>query len=192
MVLFLTSCDRNRLTQMTDDGVILAFGDSLTVGIGTSASTAYPSILSELSGHTVINAGISGETTEQGLRRWANAIEEAEPQLIILLEGGNDILRNKKHHQIKQNLAEMIEYAQENQIDVVLIGVPAKNILFTVAPFYNELAKEYSLVYSADLLPDLLRDFSSKSDAIHLNQKGYKILAESIHEILVSKGALTN
>ena len=192
ILLLLTSCDRNRLTQMEDDGIILAFGDSLTVGVGTSPATAYPSILSELSGHAVINAGVSGETTSEGLGRWPEIIEQTAPQLIILLEGGNDILRNKNHQKIKQNLAEMIEYAQEKQIEVVLIGVPAKNILFSVAPFYNELAKEYSLIYSANLLPDLLRDANYKSDAIHLNEKGYHILAQSIHEMLIAKGALTN
>ncbi len=117
-------------------------------------------------------------------------IEQTDPQLIILLEGGNDILRNKDHRQIKQNLAAMIEYAQQNHIDVVLVGVPAKNILFSVAPFYNELAEEYSLVYAEDLLSNLLRNPRYKSDAIHLNQQGYGILAESIHELLISRGAL--
>lgn len=190
VALSLTSCEQRTLTKISDDGVILAFGDSLTVGVGTTATTAYPSVLANLSGRTVFNSGVSGEVTAQGLLRLAEMIELTEPQLIILLEGGNDILRNTDHRRIKSNLAAMIETAQENQIEVVLIGVPAKNILFTVAPFYKELADEYSLVYAEDLLINLLRNPRYKSDAIHLNQQGYRILAESIHELLLSRGAL--
>ncbi|OEU72651.1 MAG: arylesterase [Desulfuromonadales bacterium C00003068] len=186
----LTSCEQRTITRIPNDGVILAFGDSLTVGVGTPPTTDYPTVLAKLSGRMVINSGVSGEVTAQGLFRLPEVIEQTDPQLIILLEGGNDILRNKDHRQIKQNLAAMIEYAQQNHIDVVLVGVPAKNILFSVAPFYNELAEEYSLVYAEDLLSNLLRNPRYKSDAIHLNQQGYGILAESIHELLISRGAL--
>jgi lysophospholipase L1-like esterase len=186
----LTSCEQRTITRIPNDGVILAFGDSLTVGVGTPPTTDYPTVLAKLSGRSVINSGVSGEVTAQGLFRLPEVIEQTDPQLIILLEGGNDILRNKDHRQIKQNLAAMIEYAQQNHIDVVLVGVPAKNILFSVAPFYNELAEEYSLVYAEDLLSNLLRNPRYKSDAIHLNQQGYGILAESIHELLISRGAL--
>lgn len=186
----LTSCEQRTITRIHDDGVILAFGDSLTVGVGTTPTTDYPTVLARLSGRTVINSGVSGEVSAQGLLRLPEVLEQTDPQLIILLEGGNDILRNKDHRQIKQNLAAMIEYAQQNHIDVVLIGVPAKNILFSVAPFYNELAEEYSLVYAEDLLSNLLRNPRYKSDAIHLNQQGYAILAESIHKLLIARGAL--
>ncbi len=190
VAFILTSCEQRTITKIADDGIILAFGDSLTVGVGTPPATDYPTVLNKLSGRTVINSGVSGEVTAQGLLRLPEVIAQTDPQLIILLEGGNDILRNKDHRQIKQNLAAMIEYAQENHIDVVLVGVPAKNILFSVAPFYNELAEEYSLVYAEDLLSNLLRNPRYKSDAIHLNQQGYGILAESIHELLISRGAL--
>lgn len=186
----LTSCDNKKLTEIPNDGIILAFGDSLTVGVGSELSKSYPSVLAQLSGRTVINAGVSGELTAQGLLRLPEVITQTNPHLLILLEGGNDILRNRDHQQIKKNLAAMIEYAQENQIDVVLVGVPNKNILLTVAPFYNELANEYSLVYAEELLSNLLRNPHLKSDAIHLNQKGYQVFAESIYEILRSRGAL--
>lgn len=188
--IILTGCEQRQLTKIPDDGTILAFGDSLTVGVGTSAATSYPSVLAELSGRTVVNSGVSGEITAQGLLRLPKVIAQTAPQLIILLEGGNDILRNRDHRQIKSNLAAMIEIAHENHIDVVLLGVPAKNILLSVAPFYKELAEEYSLVYAEDLLSNLLRSPRYKSDAIHLNQQGYRLLAESINELLIARGAL--
>lgn len=190
VALTLTSCEQRTISKIPKNGIILAFGDSLTVGIGTAHTTNYPTVLAKLSGRTVINSGVSGEVTAQGLLRLPEMIAQTDPQLIVLLEGGNDILRNTAHRRIKSNLAAMIETAQENQIEVVLIGVPAKNILFTVAPFYKELADEYSLVYAEDLLSNLLRNPRYKSDAIHLNQQGYRILAESIHELLLSRGAL--
>ena len=70
-LLLVTGCERQLLSPLPADGVILAFGDSLTVGVGADSSRSYPSVLEELTGLRVINAGVSGETTGGGLRRWS-------------------------------------------------------------------------------------------------------------------------
>jgi lysophospholipase L1-like esterase len=190
-LFFLQACsDSNILTPVPQDGVILAFGDSLTVGVGTSDVYSYPAVLAELSGRKVIGAGVSGEETTQGLTRLPKVIDDVNPDLLILLEGGNDILRNKNLQNTKQNLAAMIELAQSRSLQVVLIGVPEKKIFSNVAPLYEELAEQYNLVFADNLLSDLLRDNEYKSDAVHLNQHGYRLMAESIHKLLVKHGAL--
>lgn len=190
-LLFLQACSESiSLTPIPRDGVILAFGDSLTVGVGTSSAYSYPAVLAELSGYKVVGAGVSGEETTQGLIRLPKVIDEVNPDLLILLEGGNDILRNKNVHNTKQNLAAMIELAQSRNVQVVLIGVPEKKIFSDVAPLYEELAEQYHLVFADDLLSGLLRDNEYKSDAVHLNQQGYRMMAESIHKLLVKHGAL--
>ncbi len=190
-LLLLQACsDSNSLATIPQDGVILAFGDSLTVGVGTTDAYSYPAVLAQLSGRKVIGAGVSGEETTQGLIRLPLVIDEVNPDLLILLQGGNDILRNKNLHNTKQNLAAMIELAQARSIQVVLIGVPEKKIFSDVAPLYEELAEQYSLVFADDLLSGLLRDNEYKSDAVHLNQQGYRVMAESIHRLLVKHGAL--
>jgi len=190
-LLFLQACsDSKSLTPIPEDGVILAFGDSLTVGVGASDAYSYPAILMELSGRQVIGVGVSGEETTQGLLRLPKVMDEVNPDLLILLEGGNDILRNKNMRNTKQHLAAMIELAQSRGVQVVLIGVPEKKLFSDVVPLYEELAEQYNLVFADDLLSGLLRDNEYKSDAVHLNQQGYRVMAESILQLLVKHGAL--
>lgn len=191
LILNLYACsDSPTLNQIPEDGVILAFGDSLTVGVGASERHSYPQVLSMLSGRKVISAGVSGEETSEGVKRLPAVLDEVRPNLLILLQGGNDILRNRNLHQAKQNLATMIENADSRDIDVVLIGVPEKKLFSDSAPLYQELADEYALVYSDDILSGLIRKNEYKSDSVHLNQKGYYKMAESIFELLVEHGAL--
>ena len=133
---------------------------------------------------------MSGEETKQGLVRLPEVLDQFQPSLVVLLQGGNDILRNRNLQQTKQNLANMIELMQSRSIDIVLVGVPEKKLFSDVAPFYEQLASEYDLVFVDDLLSDLLRNKEYKSDAVHLNKQGYRILAESIHQMLVKHGAL--
>ena len=103
MGLTLQACGDAKLTPVPHDATILAFGDSLTYGKGVEEDQSYHSVLEHLSSREVINAGISGETTKQGLARLASILEESDPHLMILLEGGNDILRNQNLSETKQN-----------------------------------------------------------------------------------------
>ena len=178
------------LNPIPSDGAILAFGDSLTVGVGVSKEYSYPAVLQHLSERRVVSAGGSGEETQQGLGRLPDELDQVQPDLVVLLQGGNDILRNRNLQKSKQNLASMIELIQSKDIDVLLVGVPAKKLFSDVAPLYKQLADEYKLVFVEDVLSGLLRNNEFKSDAVHLNEQGYRILAESIHETLVKNGAL--
>lgn len=94
LACILMGCESSRLEPLKEGDVILAFGDSLTVGVGTQKQNSYPSVLARLTGTTVINAGVSGETTAEGLVRLSRLLDEHRPGLLILLEGGNDILRS--------------------------------------------------------------------------------------------------
>ena len=174
------------------DGTILAFGDSLTYGVGVSEDYAYPSVLSDLTGLEVINEGVSGEVTEDGLSRFSEVIFETQPDLVILLEGGNDILRGKNLQQTKHNLSSMISIAHDQGIQVVLIAVPAKNIFSSTAKFYTELAEEHDIILDRTLVASLLKDHQYKSDPIHFNKAGYRVMAESIKQLLIKNNALKN
>ncbi|MDH3510831.1 MAG: arylesterase [Gammaproteobacteria bacterium] len=187
--LALQSCSDPKLSFVPEGGTILAFGDSLTLGVGTDKRNSYPSVLSALSGRQVVNAGVSGETTDRGLERLPEQLSQTNPDLLILLEGGNDILRNKDFAATKRNLAAMIELAQNRGVQVVLLGVPEKRLFLGVAPFYADLAEDYQLVFEDQLVATLLRNSDYKSDPIHLNAKGYRVLAEKIHALLQDNGA---
>lgn len=190
IALVLAGCDQPELTPIPPDGTLLAFGDSLTEGVGTSRAQSYPAVLAELSDREVINVGISGETTEQGLARFGRLLDQHQPDLVLLLEGGNDILRNLDPARTKANLAAMIEQARERGIELVLIAVPQKSLFSDAAPFYRELADDYPVVFEDDLIADLLRQVQYKSDSIHFNSQGYRVMAESLYELLVEEGAL--
>ncbi|WP_425557236.1 arylesterase [Corallincola platygyrae] len=190
LVLSLSGCSEPKLTPLYYDATILAFGDSLTAGYGVEKEHSYPAVLAELSRRKVVNAGVSGETTSQGRERFASVVQTNQPDLIILIEGGNDILRNHSPQQAKANLAAMIEHAQLSGIPVVLIGVPEKNLFSSSAPFYRELAEEYDLVFDGELMAELQRSPSLKSDYVHFNKAGYRELAESIYQLLQDNGAL--
>jgi lysophospholipase L1-like esterase len=136
-----------------------------------------------------VNAGVSGETTEEGLVRLPRVLSDYSPSLLILLEGGNDILRNKDFSDIERNLAQMIELAQGSGAQVVLIGVPEKSLFSNSAPFYRDLADKYDLVFEPKLIGSLMRSPSIKSDSVHFNKEGYELMARGISDLLAQHGA---
>jgi len=91
--LFAACSDDARLQPLAAGATILAFGDSLTYGTGTSRDKAYPAVLERLIKHKVINAGIPGEVSKNGLARLPGLITAHRPDLIIICHGANDILR---------------------------------------------------------------------------------------------------
>ncbi|WP_251358415.1 arylesterase [Kangiella sp. TOML190] len=190
IVFLLISCADNNLRTLSLNKSILTFGDSLTAGVGAAEYEAYPAQLEKLIGFKVINAGISGETTQEGLTRLAAVLDQHNPQLVVLLEGGNDILRNYNLVQTKQNLAQMIEEIQSRNIQLILLGVPEKNIFSDSAPLYRELAEQYHLVFDGEIISDLIKNKKYKSDSVHFNGLGYQKLAQRIAEILEDNGAL--
>ncbi|WP_415641208.1 GDSL-type esterase/lipase family protein [Shewanella violacea] len=190
LCVLLASCSGDKLAPLTASAEILAFGDSLTYGKGATEGGDYPAVLAELTGLKVINAGVSGETTSQGLIRLSDLLDRETPELIILLEGGNDFLRNHDIAKTKTNLAQMIELAQAKSIPLVLIAVPKKSIFLSSAGLYSELAETYGVMLIEEALTDLLKSPSMKSDSIHLNNSGYRALAEAIYQRLGDAGAV--
>lgn len=189
IVFALQGCGSSKLAPL-NNGTILAFGDSLTVGVGTSEENSYPAVLAKLTGLEVVSSGVSGETTAQGLERLPDELERVQPDLVILIEGGNDILQNKDFAETRQNLQQMIEMIRAQGIQLVFIGVPEKSLFSDSAPFYKELAEQYDLVFDASLIASLQRSPSLKSDAVHFNEEGYREMAEQIYALLQDNGAL--
>ena len=144
----LQACSGPSIPALSDNARVLAFGDSLTYGVGASKGQDYPSQLAAMSGFEVINAGVSGETTSGGKQRLGKLLALHNPELLILLEGGNDFLRNQSKAQTKANLANMIEQAQAKGVPVLLVAVTQKGLFLSASPLYLELAEEYQLVCS--------------------------------------------
>jgi len=176
------------LEPLTPDGLILAFGDSLTEGYGAPSGNAYPDYLSSMTGHPVYNAGISGEISKDGLARFVDVLDDTNPELVILCHGGNDILRNLSMTDLANNLRDMIEEAESRGIQVVLLGVPEKGLILSAAPVYSDIATSTGVAFIPELLSDVLGDDDLKSDLIHPNAKGYRFIAESLYIALNNAG----
>ena len=193
ILLLLAACDSGppKLAKLPADGVVLAFGDSLTHGSGAPAAASYPAVLQELIGRRVVRAGVPGEITAQGVARLPGVLHATAPNLAILIHGGNDLLQRRPRSETIANLRAMVQMARERGVAVVLIGVPNLGlILGRSAGFYQDLAEELELPYDGETLPAILGQPSLKSDAIHPNAKGYRKLAEAVAELLRRSGAI--
>lgn len=191
--LSLFSCGSNHTTlpRLTPDAVVLAFGDSLTFGTGAGPSDSYPEILSSLIHRRVINAGIPGEISADGLRRLPNVLDAVKPKLMILCHGGNDMLRHLDARHMKKNLRDMIRQAKQRGIAVVLIGVPKPALLYLESvKIYRELAQELDIPLEENILSTIIKNGALKSDAVHPNATGYRQLAEAVAALLQRQGAL--
>ena len=179
-----------RLQPLAPDAVVLAFGDSLTYGTGANESESYPAQLSGIIGRTVVRAGVPGEVTAEGLARLPETLDEHRPRLVLLLHGGNDFLRRLPKSQAADNVRAMIRLAKSRGADVVLIGTPEPGLTVTPPEFYGEIAKELGIPYEDAVIGKILRTAAHKSDPIHPNALGYRVLAERVAELLRKSGAI--
>jgi len=179
-----------RLKPLANDAVILAFGDSLTRGVGVPIEQSYPSELARLTGLTVINAGVSGEVTAQGRFRLTQLLAQHQPDLVVLCLGGNDILRRLKSDLIEANLRAMISEIQAAGIDVVMLAVPVFGLFPSAPDYFSKLADEAMIPLELDIIPALEREIKYKSDGIHFNDEGYKLMASAVFQLMKDAGAL--
>ncbi len=190
-LLVLAGCERApSLPRLNPHDIIVAFGDSLTHGTGASPDAAYPAVLAALTGRTVVNAGVPGETTADGLQRLPGVLAEHKPRLVLLGLGGNDLLRRVPEAKTENNLRLLVRTIRESGADVVLIGVPEPKLFGGAAPVYARLADELRVPLEDEVFVEVLKDNRLKSDPIHANAAGYRVVAERLAEFLREAGAL--
>ncbi len=173
---------------------LVAFGDSLTAGLGVGRDDAYPAQLQrrleELGyQYRVINAGASGDTSAGGLRRipW---VLKSKPEVVILELGANDGLRGLSLEQTTQNLTSIIQQLQEADVTVVLAGMKippnyGQDYTRGFESIYPALAKQHHL----SLIPFFLEGVAAspalnQADGIHPTKEGYRIVAEQVLKVL--------
>jgi acyl-CoA thioesterase-1 len=183
--------------MMSDDDPrprLVCFGDSLTAGYGTDPGESYPDDLQKLLDqqgyrYHVVNAGVSGETTKDGLERVAR-VASRHPQIVVLEFGGNDGLRGLPLEQTQSNLAQMIETLQKAGSTVVLAGISlppeyGPEYRAKIDAIYPALAKRYHLL----LLPFLLKDVygvagDMQDDGHHATAKGNVQVAMNVEGLV--------
>ncbi|MCY7389200.1 MAG: GDSL-type esterase/lipase family protein [Burkholderiales bacterium] len=187
----LTACGKSpQVPALANDDVALAFGDSLTYGTGASPTESYPAQLQSLIGRKVVNAGVPGEISADGLARLPDVLDEVKPKLLLLCHGGNDFLRKQSEAAAATNVRAMIKLARDKGIGVVLIATPKPGLSISPPDFYAEIAKEFAIPFNDDALKSILRDNELKSDLVHPNAKGYTQLAQALRKLLKKSGAI--
>ncbi|ACM18933.1 SGNH-hydrolase lipoprotein, lysophospholipase L1-like subgroup [Geotalea daltonii FRC-32] len=191
MIFLIAGCSgAEPLPKLPADGVILAFGDSITYGTGAASGESYPAMLEQLTGRKVVNGGVPGEVTAEGVQRLPGLLEQVKPAMVIICEGGNDMLRHASHGEIAANLRAMVRIVKGKGASAVLVSVPALDLSFAPPPFYAEIAEEVGIPCDEKTLTRILTKRSLKSDPIHPNAAGYRKLAEGLAKLLHKRGAI--
>ena len=170
--------------------LVVCFGDSLTAGYGTEAGQTYPDYLqSELDSrgykYRVVNAGISGNTTKDGLER-VRSIVAMKPAVVVVEFGGNDGLRGLRIEDTRDNLDKILQSLKSSGAKIVLAGI-------TLPPDYGpDYIKQFNTTYSllaqkyhVPTLPFLLKgvfgvDGMMQPDRTHATASGNKVVANNV------------
>lgn len=170
---------------------IVAFGDSLTAGYGLTEDQCFTTLLQrkiDEKGYRyhVKQAGVSGDTSAGGVSRIDWALEEGPVKFLILELGGNDGLRGLPVAEMKNNLAKIIERAQDRGVTVILAGMEAppnfgEEYTGEFRQAYRDLSKKYKLT----LIPFILEGVAghremNQPDGIHPNAAGEKVMTENV------------
>lgn len=176
---FFLSTTSEDMTDSCKEVKIVAFGDSLVAGYGATKGNDFVSVISRESGIPIVNLGKNGDTTGNALKR-LDAVVAEEPDVVIILLGGNDALRRTPVPETKANLEAIITKLQSDNTEVVLLGVIGG---FPSDPF-RSMFQEISRVYGVEYVPNVLSGIIGKqelmSDQIHPNDAGYARIAEKV------------
>ena len=170
--------------------LVVCFGDSLTAGYGTEAGQTYPDYLqADLDSrgykYRVVNAGIGGNTTKDGLER-VNSIVAMKPAVVVVEFGGNDGLRGLRIEDTRANLDNILEALRSSGTKIVLAGI-------TLPPDYGpDYIKQFNATYAllaqkyrVPMLPFLLKgvfgvDGQMQPDRTHATASGNKVVAGNV------------
>jgi len=109
---------------------------------------------------------------------------------VLLCLGGNDMLRKQPESSTVNNLRLLVQTIRASGAEVVLIGVPEPRLFGDAPDFYEQVAEDMQLPLEQDIFNDVLKDNRLKSDPIHANAAGYRVVAERLAEFLKRTGAL--
>ena len=174
---------------------VLVFGDSLSAGYGIDVDQSWTALLqSRLNDegyeHRVINASISGETTEGGKTRIGAALDNFEPDLVILELGGNDGLRGFPPQVMKDNLQTIIETTRASGASVVLLGIRiptnyGSRYTQSFEGVFRELATELEVPWIEFFMEGVaLNEALMQDDGIHPNAEAQPILLDNAWPII--------
>ena len=191
----VVACAPAPAAAQAQDRVIVAFGDSLTSGLGVPVDQTYPALLGERLrregyAYKVVNAGVSGDTTAGGLRRvdWALRLK---PEIVILELGVNDALRGQNLASVRANMDQLVARFQAAGARVLVAGMRLPpNYGTPYADDFYRLFNEVARARNAPYLPFFLEGVGAiprlnQADGIHPTAEGYALVVEHLWPFLV-------
>lgn len=194
VLLLAVACGGPKESALPPGTKVLALGDSLTAPHGVTPEEAWPALLAGRTGWSVINAGVSGDTSAGALQRLPALLDEHQPQLVLVTLGGNDMLRRLPQGQTVANLGQMLALVKARGAKAVLLATPKPSIAGAVfnnlsaAEFYQQVAREHQVPLIEDALPEVLSNTDLKADQLHPNVAGHALLSKNIFDALKGIG----
>ena len=163
---------------------IVAFGDSLTSGVGASGPDAnYVSILSQKLSTPIINEGVSGDTSADALARVQDVIDH-NPKIVIVVIGGNDALQHIPQAETFKNIEQIIVKLQGAGAIVVLGGIQGGIFTDVYKSDFKRLSDTYHTAYVPNVLTGIINKPQYMSDSVHPNDVGYVVMADRFYPIV--------
>ncbi len=180
-VLIAACSPYGRVKNLDSRGAaIVAFGDSLTAGYGAGGGEDWPSRVSAATGLNIVNAGVSGDTTDAALERIEDDVLARDPRIVIVGLGGNDFLRGAPLPSTETLLRQIVRRIQAKGAMVVLLGFRFPSLGANYEAMYERIAEEEGCLLVEGTLKGILTDPKLRSDQIHPNARGYALMAERI------------
>ncbi len=165
---------------------IIAFGDSLVEGTGSTLGGGWVRIASNDLDKPILNLGKKGDTTALALRR-VNEVTKRKPAVTVVLLGGNDFLQGRPEIETIENVSRIIEAIEASGSAVVLVGLKAPTFNNHHQKIFENLSQKYNTAYVGDVLRGVYGNSAlMSSDGIHPNDVGYGIVAQRIEIVLRS------
>jgi acyl-CoA thioesterase-1 len=187
----LLACLLVTCSAAASERTLLVFGDSLSAAYGLRTDQGWVTLLQQRLqaqgyGYRVVNASVSGETTEGGRNRLTRALMQHQPELVILELGGNDGLRGLPVKDIRANMSQMMVAIRKSGAKQLLVGIQippnyGPQYAGAFAGMYGALAKEQNVPLVPFLLDSVALNMQlMQADGIHANAQGQPRLLENV------------
>jgi len=182
----LSGCAKHEIANIGSSAEnIICFGDSLTFGYGATAGEDYPNFLSRMMDKPVINAGRDGDTSGEALGRLKAEVLDRNPLLVIVEFGGNDFLKKIPPEITQKNIQEIVSRIQGAGAMVAIVDISAGVLLKEYHQVFYKLALKNKAIFIPRILSGIVTNPRLKSDFIHPNGQGYRMIAQKIHATIM-------
>jgi len=184
-VLVFLGCAKKDIVNLDSRGKnIICFGDSISFGYGVNQGEDYPNALAKLVEYPVINAGLDGDTSCDGLKRIGPQVIDKEPFLVIVEFGGNDFLKKVPKEDTLKNISLMVDKIHAAGAMAAIADISAGMFFREYRVALRKLASEKGAIFIPSILNGIITTPQLKSDFLHPNADGYILVAKRVYRVI--------